>query len=240
MELCMNDLIGLFRLASLGKVTGGLIHNINGPLQNIGLDLEMSQYIIKKAAETNGDKEKNISDRLKRIEDELERLNTMIRISSNKATQSEDGLRNFNDYLEQELSFLNTNLFFKHNVETTLQLDESPPVTTCFPENSLLAIGWLLQGIVEDIDKTKTNTLTINTKKENSDFRILISTEKSNITKTIDDILKNTDIDSNKLIASDNESGLMLILKIFHMQGISVKAGTSQPATLAISIPLSD
>jgi C4-dicarboxylate-specific signal transduction histidine kinase len=48
MEISFKNLIELYKLASLGKVTGGLIHNINGPLQNIGLDLEMTQYMLKK------------------------------------------------------------------------------------------------------------------------------------------------------------------------------------------------
>ena len=71
MEFSMNDLIRLFKMASLGKAVGGLIHNINGPLQNIGLDLEMSQYMLRKEADDNGGTESSIMVRLKRIEDEL-------------------------------------------------------------------------------------------------------------------------------------------------------------------------
>ena len=40
-EISLNGLIRLCRFASLGKVIEGLLHNINGPLQNLGMDIEM-------------------------------------------------------------------------------------------------------------------------------------------------------------------------------------------------------
>lgn len=235
MELPMNDLIGLFKMASLGKVTGGLIHNINGPLQNIGLDLEMSRYMLRKEADDNGGTESSIMVRLKRIEEELERLNNMIKTSSNKIMQSDNGLQNFNEFLEQELSFLKTNLYYKHNVETTLQLDASPPLTNLFPENSILAFGWLIQKVIEEIETLKGNKLFIKTEKVGGLYKIHIGAEISNVPDSINDILKNTNLDSDKLTVRENESDLMLILKIFHSEGIIIETGTTSSIKLVIS-----
>ena len=140
MKLSLNDLTQLFNLASLGKVTGGLIHNINGPLQNIGLDVEMSQYMLRKEGESNGSS--NIMVRLKRIEEELERLNSIIKTASSKITLSEDNLHNFNEYLDQELFFLHTNLYYKHNVESSLELTEQSPLMNHLPEKIYTCI-WM-------------------------------------------------------------------------------------------------
>lgn len=239
MELSMNDLIRLFKMASFGKVTGGLIHNINGPLQNIGLDLEMSQYMIRKEADDNGGSS-NIIVRLKRIEEELERLNTMIKISSNKITQSDNNLQNFNEFLEQELSFLKTNLYYKHNVDTTLQLDAPPPLMGILPENSIMAFGWLLQKVIEELETLKCKKLFIKTEKEKGLYTIYLGAEISNVPESINNILKNTDLDSDNLKAHENESDFMLILKIFHSEGIFIKTGTNSSDALVIGFPVVD
>ncbi|MGD9160933.1 MAG: hypothetical protein PVG39_21120 [Desulfobacteraceae bacterium] len=240
MELSMDDLIRLLKLASLGKVTGGLIHNINGPLQNIGLDLEMSQYILRKDADSNNGSESDIMVRLKRIEEELERLNAMIKISSNKVMQADNGLQNFNEFIEQELSFLNTNLYFKHNVETTLQLDAPPPLTSLLPENSILAFQWLLQRVIEEVEKLRGNKLLIKTENEEGLYKINIGAEISRIPDSINNILKNTDLDSDELTARENESDLMVILKIFNSEGIIIETVTGSSAGLVIGFPIGD
>ena len=240
MELSVDDLIGLFKMASLGKVTGGLIHNINGPLQNIGLDLEMSQFMLRKEANQNGGKESNIMVRLKRIEDELDRLNTMIKTSSNKIVHDDYGLQNFNEYLDQELSFLTTNLYFKHNVKTTLQLAEGPPMMNQLNKNSVLAFGWLLQSVIEEVEKLKGNSLKISTEKQNGLFKIFVGAEISDLPVSINDILKNTDLDSEKLTASDNKTNLLLILKIFHSDGIIINTGEGPGKILSITFPIGD
>ena len=238
MELSMDDLIRLFKLASLGKVTGGLIHNINGPLQNIGLDLEMTQYILKKDTDNNNESESDIMVRLKRIEEELERLNTMIKISSNKVVRADNGLQNFNEFIEQELSFLNANLYFKHNVEKILQLDAPPPLISLLPENSILAFEWLLQRVIEEVEKLKGKKLFIKTEKEDGLYKIYIDAQIAGIVDPINYILNNTDLDSDELKTRENESDIMLILKIFHLEKIIIETKTGPSPKLIIGFPI--
>lgn len=238
MELSVNDLIELFKLASLGKLIGGLIHNINGPLQNIGLDLEMSQYMLRKETDNNGGKESSIMIRLKRIEDELDRLNTMIKASSSKIMRSDNSLLNFNEYLEHELSFLNANLYFKHNVSTTLQLTETPPLMSHLPENSTLAFSWFLQKVIEEMEALKKNSLLIKTEKENESLKIFMGVELTYLPDLINDILNSTDLHSDRLIAPDNQTDLLLVLKIFDAEGIVIETEKGQSANIAICFPL--
>ena len=239
MEFSMNDLIRLFKMASLGKVTGGLIHNINGPLQNIGLDLEMSQYMLRKEADDSG-AENNIMVRLKRIEDELERLNSIIKTSTHKIMQADNSLQNFNEFIEQELSFLNTNLYFKHNVETDLQLDATPPLMSLLPENSILAFGWLLQRVIEELENLKEKKLSIKTEKEEDLYTICIGARIPGVTNSINDILKSADLNSADLTVSGNDPALMIIVNIFHSEGITIKTGQSSSDKLVISFPVGD
>ncbi|NLA74742.1 MAG: hypothetical protein GX846_04615 [Deltaproteobacteria bacterium] len=232
MELSVNCLIELYKLASLGKMTSGLIHNINGPLQNIGLDLEMSQYMLKKEAQRN---EGIILPRLRRIEEELERLNTMIKASSNRITRAEDNhLLNFNDYLDQELFFLNTNLYYKHNVKTTLDLPDKPPLVSSFPENSILAFGWLLQYVIEEIEKIKGSTLYIGAIKNHDFFEVKIATGVNGLFSRLNKIIADTDFNSDKLDVPETDSAVMLILKIFHSKGIFIKTENKYSSDIVI------
>jgi C4-dicarboxylate-specific signal transduction histidine kinase len=240
MDLSMNDLIRLFKMASLGKVTGGLIHNINGPLQNIGLDLEMSQYMLRKEADDSVGTESNIMVRLKRIEDELERLNSIIKTSTNKIMQADNSLQNFNEFIEQELSFLNTNLYYKHNVETALQLDAPPPLMSVLPENSILAFGWLLQRVIEELENLKWNRLSITTEKKEDLYTVNIEAKITNVTNSINDILKSADLNSDNLPERGNETVLMLIMKIFHSEGVIIKTGQSSSDKLVIGFLVGD
>ena len=78
-KLSVKALMDLFKLASLGKQIGGLIHNINGPLQNLGLDIEMMNYSLKGEVGIDEAVVENLHIRLKRMEEEFERVNRIIR-----------------------------------------------------------------------------------------------------------------------------------------------------------------
>ncbi len=238
MEISFKNLIELYKLASLGKVTGGLIHNINGPLQNIGLDLEMTQYMLKKEAEAHNGKESTILARLRRIEEELERLNAIIKTSSSRITRDDNGFLNFNEYLEQELFFLNTNLYYKHNVETTLDLSDEPPVIKSLPHDSVLVFGWLLQRVIEEIERARGKTLHIRTLKNNGFYEVAISTGLNDLVCRVDEIIIKTDFTSERLTAHENETDIMLILKVFHSDGVIIKTRKGQTADIVISFPL--
>ncbi len=236
MKLSLNDLTGLFKLASLGKVTGGLIHNINGPLQNIGLDVEMSQYMLRKEGDSNGSS--NIMVRLKRIEEELERLNQMIKTASNKVMLAEDSLHNFNEYINQELSFLHTNLYYKHNVESCIELLEQSPLMSQLPEKSILAFGWLLQKTVEELEKNKLKSFCIKTEDQDGGFKVLVGEEISDTTETIKTILDKVDFDSPDLSSDDGEADIMVILDIFHSESVIIETVSTPPYSFAVTFPL--
>ena len=133
-ELSMNDLIRLYKLASLGKLIGGLVHNLNGPLQNLALDIEMTNQSIEGNHQLDNETLNNLRLRLKRMEEEFERIDNLIKISSMKSRPEEiyHKFLNLNDFLQQELWFLNANLYFKHNVRTELKFQDNPPLITRF------------------------------------------------------------------------------------------------------------
>jgi len=243
-KISIPDLIELFKLVSVGKLVGGLIHNINGPLQNIGLDLEMTRYMLKKGSDPDDDKkDSDLLKRLNRIENELERLNNIIKTASNKVIQNQNkGLLNINDFLKQEMMFFDSNLYFKHNVEKKLDLADNPPLTKNLPEHSILAINSLLQRIIEDIEENKISGLNIATSYERGVVRIKISTENWALLKEIGNKINSKKIsDAGKITNDNNNTDLLLILNIFQIANIDVDTEHNQSCTkLTLTIPITE
>lgn len=240
-KLSVPDLIDLFQTASLGKVVGGLIHNINGPLQNIGLDLEMTRYMLKKGIDVDDEKNSDLLKRLNRIEEELDRLNDIIKTASNKVVGNQnEGLLNVNDYLKQEFMFLNSNLYFKHNVKTQFSFSGEPPLISAFPEHSTVAIGCLLQKIIEDIESEKISGLKVTTSFKDKKVAVIeLSVENENLPRNNWEKINTKTFDSNKNTTDEIGVDMHLALKIFQDSDIELKPELKSKGTkIKISVPL--
>lgn len=246
-KLSKKTLIGLFKLASLGKQIGGLIHNINGPLQNLGLDIEMINYSLKSGSKIDEATAQNLRVRLKRMEEEFERVNAIIRICSVKAEHDDDmrnSFINLNDYLEQELSFLQTNLNYKHNVKTKLLLKDSPPSAGNLPEHSFPALSWFLQIFIEELEREKINGITLKTEFDESHLTLIFSTQGGSLSEQFIGQLNremSSQVDQEDLEAEEGEVGILLVLILFTAGGIIIK-GTNEKSGSKINIifPIKD
>ena len=123
LQVPVDDLARLCHLASLGKLLGGLIHNLNSPLHSLGMQMDVMQHVILKKSEISKDVSENLSKRITRMNEEFENLNNQIRIAGMRADLQETPVKrlDINHFLHEEIEFLKTNLYFKHNVETTME-----------------------------------------------------------------------------------------------------------------------
>lgn len=240
-EMHPDDLMNLYRLSSLGKLIGGLIHNINGPLQNIGLDLEMSEYVLKGESDTQEQKIEKVRSRLKRIAEELDRLNDMIKTVSSRTAMYEEGniYMNIHDYLQQELSFLAANLYFKHNIDTDLKFTDNPPLTRDLPNDSLQALSLLIENIADEMEKNRASKLGVVTALEANLLRIKFITQKGAFAQDFINLINQERDDSEKTAYKEENAGLLLALTIFKRSGISIQVNDdSTESVIAIKIPL--
>lgn len=148
-ELSMGDLIGLLKLSSLGKLIGGLVHNLNGPLQNLGIDIELMRSYVMEGGHLSDDAAGRIGPRLRRMEEEYERINELILATVRKADIEEDYQQGIdvNELLQQELSHLTANLYFKHHVTHETRFQEDLPQLMNLSEYSRIAIGGFCRPI---------------------------------------------------------------------------------------------
>ena len=242
-ELSIDEFIRLFKLAFLGKLIGGLIHNINGPLQNLGLDLEMARYSLREENDNDNEALKDFLTRLKRMEEEFERIDHLIKTSSIKAGQEVDYSNkhmDINEYLSQELSFLHSNLYFKHNVHTEQIYQDNPPLIGTLSTHSQMALSWFLQAVIEEIEREGIGDMTMKTAFNDSHVKIDIITREGNLSEGFLEALRGGEgSPSGDLKAKAKNMEIPLILLVFIEEGVLLDTDDeSAGSRVTITIPL--
>jgi hypothetical protein len=241
-KLSLDDFIKLYKLASVGKLIGGLIHNINGPMQNMGLDIEMTYFSLKDESKWDKNIAKSIMSRLKRMEEEHEKINSLIR---NTAARTQDNnnlayntISNIHDFLEQEFTFLHANLYFKHNIQTEIISVNTPPLLSSLSNYSIMALGWFLQSLVEELEKQKIGKLTIKIISDISKLKIVFSTQGGRLSEVFFEQFSMAMSSEDTLKPDNMDLGIFLIFLIFNSNGITFELDTdSLSSNLAINFP---
>ena len=239
-EIPINDFIRLFQSAFLGKLIGGLVHNLNGPLQNLGLDMEMAKHFLKGKSSFDNETANEIHGRLKRMEEEYERIDQLIKSAALKAAPDglyNNQLMNLNEYMKEELSFLQSNLYFKHNVHTEQVYQENPPLIRVLSIHSLMALSWFLQFIIEEIEREGIKGLALRTAFHDSKVKILLSIEEGVLSERCMNMLTQEEFTSDDLQDEFRAWEIMYILMVFKEEGVLLECNM-QPLGLEIIITL--
>ena len=114
------------RYATLGSLVKGIIHNLNGSLQILLMHMELLERMLE-AKEKNPDQVHNKMEQCLR---QVDKLKSIIEGLAVKAKHDEEDLPqvfNVNHLLEECLSLLHHNLFFKHNIKVKKVLSPRLP-----------------------------------------------------------------------------------------------------------------
>jgi len=127
-------------LSCFGGFTQGLIHNINGPLQNISMLAELMQSgLARLAGVTGGDGDQQAEERVRILERERQRLQKL----SDQVSMLDRMLRelrllhemernpaevDLNQVVRSLVQTFHCDLFFKHNVQLELNLASNLPL----------------------------------------------------------------------------------------------------------------
>jgi len=226
-QLSNDELIKLYKLASVGKLVGGLVHNLNGPLQNLGLDIEIAIYSLKDESDLKHDTVQSIITRLKRMEEEHEKLNSLIKTASAKTGEyvENDLCLNIYEYIRQEIFFLHTNLYFKHNVETEIiSGDELVPIQN-LSQDSLTALGWFMQALVEELESQKLKGLTIKLLNHESSLSVLFQTSGGKFSEKFVTQLQDAMAATPSHKPENGDLGTLITTTVFQANGIAMEFG---------------
>jgi signal transduction histidine kinase len=117
-----------YRYSSLGFLVKGIIHNFNGHLQIFSTQMELLQGLMAKEKENCGPA---IHAKMEKCLEQVEKMKVTIEHLIQKATDDAYGASkviSINELLEEELSLLHHDLFFKHQVEVKKVLSSQLPV----------------------------------------------------------------------------------------------------------------
>ena len=138
------------RMATVGTVAAGIVHNLRGPLTGI----QGYGELLQERHPDSSDLEQIIF-----FAQQMDRMteNILAKSQQKKAPESVD----LNVLLTRELDFLEANSLFKHEVEKDVRLAEDLPVLECVYTDFSQVFGNLLRNAVDAMYQRETKRLSI-------------------------------------------------------------------------------
>lgn len=241
LQVSLNDLGHLCHLASLGKLLGGLIHNLNSPMHSLGMQMDLMQHVVLKKEEISNDVLEKLSARLTQMNNEFANLNNQIRVAGMRADllESPPEKLHINHFLHQELEFLKTNLYFKHNVEATLELSPSLQAMAPPPPYFTLAMGLFLERLAEELEKLKSKSLSLGTGAEEGHPIISVHVDDTMLSENFRDILEMNPESPPSIPEISGEINLFISVLLLKNGGIVFETKMKDQGTL-IKLMFSD
>ena len=163
-EKLWSALIERYRYSNLGVLLKGVIHNLNGSLQILSMQMELLQRMLAK----DDDK---VQDQVEKCLGQIDKFKGMLDLLIQKGVHDDEDTPqtvHLNELLEEELSLLHHNLFFKHQVRVHKDLASSLPSLKGYYLDFSQGLSNLIHNALEAMEDSSRKELTLITKtKEN-------------------------------------------------------------------------
>ncbi len=195
-EILKRYLFDHFHDCLAGRLTKGIVHNINGPIQILSMQMELfrlglSQNLnsLKRLATSGNASDmpeklyKNLSDmatRLDQMEEALQRIEQNVRIIGNRGGEGKDLEPRpliLATLIQEELEFWKGDLFFKHQVSVDLEMPEDPPIVYAREMALRDLVDGILGACVEHLKSCEHRSLSISLSKPVDDSMALSFTQ---------------------------------------------------------------
>ena len=159
------ELIEASRMAFLGLYSQGIIHNINGPLNSI---MGFSSLLCKEQPESELPQRINMDAR--RMAEQVSNLGHRWHRTG---IHREEAL-NLNEIIQDEIKFLEADLFYKHNVEKHFDFDPNlPPIQGVYGDFSHAILNIIINSI-DALSESPIHKLFLRTRYSQEEIRIEI------------------------------------------------------------------
>jgi len=230
------ELIETSRMAFLGLYTQGIMHNINGPLGTI---IGFSSLL------KNRDDGEEAAER---IYVDAQRIAEQISILGkrwHRTGQQQNELLNINDIIEDELKFLEADLFYKHNVQKNFNLDQNLPMFEGRYGDFSHAFLNIINNALDAMIDSPLHELTITTKADKNEVVVEVKDtgvgiSPENISRIFVPFFSTKQRDMKEGIPSGAGLGLPIARKILEPYDtrFEVQSALGQGTTISIHIPL--
>jgi signal transduction histidine kinase len=186
MARCLAELVRYYRHSAVGRRSGGIIHNMNTPLQVISFQLELLEQKSQEEASLLADLQNPLSpelmalqeyrdQKLKQLCQEVDHLREMIHRIALQAVhegQEEHCYLDLNQIFQDELELYLANPLFKHRVEKDFNFASGlPPIHGHYVDFSQ-SLRHLVDNALEAMAESPRRLLTVTTLVQ-KDFRVL-------------------------------------------------------------------
>jgi two-component system, NtrC family, sensor kinase len=161
------------RYATLGSLVKGIIHNLNGSLQILLMHMELLDRMLE-AKEKNPDQVHNKMEQCLRQVDKLKSIIEGLAVKAKHDEEDSPQVFNVNHLLEECLSLLHHNLFFKHNIKVKKVLSPRLPPLKGYYIDFHEGFLNLINNAIEAMEETPKRELTLVTKTDKSQVEVSI------------------------------------------------------------------
>ena len=163
-----------YRYSTLGSFVRGIIHNLNGSLQILSMQMELLQGALLK----EGDRIRpSLNSKMLQCQEQLDKLKAMVEVLMQKGIHEEKEVSQpiyLNDLLEEELSLWHYNLFFKHHIKVVKSFSAHlPPLQGRYLDFSQ-GLSNLVQNAVEAMEEAPTKELFVATSVRDDQVHVTI------------------------------------------------------------------
>ena len=158
------------RAATLGSLLRGIIHNLNGSLQVLSMQMELLQRMLPQG-------EDNVQEQMEKCLGQIDRFKGMLELLIQRGIHDEQESPQsiqLNDILEEELSLLYHNLFFKHQVKVHKDLAPSLPLLRGNYMDFSQALANLIQNSLEAVENSSRKELFLRTRVQEGQVQVTV------------------------------------------------------------------
>ncbi len=158
------DLLHSHRLAAIGQLATGIVHNLSNPLGTIRLAAE----VIRK--EHGGRKVERILSQC----DKMREIISNILRKGRQETESQEQLLDLNEVLKSELLFLEADSSFKHQIEKEYDFCETPLLIEGIYSDFSQSFSNVIRNAIDAMHGSQQKKLTVTTKIDYSSICISV------------------------------------------------------------------
>jgi two-component system, sensor histidine kinase and response regulator len=164
-RLRTQQLLDAQSMAVIGRHTAGLVHNLNSPLQVIlgNSDLLKLQHPDNPRITT-----------LKKAADQMKHIIVTLLNTSSRENSYKPAMIDLNEVIESQIELLKANQFFKHSIQTNLQLEPLPPIRGIYTHFSQ-SLGNLIKNAAEAMHDSITKRLLVESWAKNTTIHIQVT-----------------------------------------------------------------
>jgi len=163
------------RSSRIGSLLGGIVHNLNGSVQILSMQLEMIQKILS----GRGSKiHPSLQEKVDQCMAQMDKLRSMLDgLSPRERDEERKGLEkiHLNEVLEREIELFRHHLFFKHHVNVKKNLSSRLPLCHGHEADFGEALANLIENAVEAMEETSQKHLTLTTRAGHDHLQVVIA-----------------------------------------------------------------